>query len=136
MNRRSALERLRVARVATLATLDPSGRAHLVPIVFALVDDRIVTAVDHKPKRTASLRRLDNIRHDPRVTVLAHLYSETWSDLWWVRADGTAEVVHPDEARHGDLVLPLRHKYAAHYRDVHLGSAIVVTVVSITGWAA
>src|SRR5690606_41273301 len=53
-----------------------------------------------KPKRSRELRRLENIRRDPRVTVLAHHYEADWSKLWWVRAEGTATVreVPPDTA--------------------------------------
>ena len=35
---------------ARLATVRPDGSPHVVPIVFALVGDRLVTAVDAKPE--------------------------------------------------------------------------------------
>ena len=81
------------ARVARLATVDPSGAPHLVPIVFALVGDVIHSAVDAKPKRHSRLRRLANIAHDPRVSVLADHYDDDWTALWWIRADGVATVL-------------------------------------------
>ena len=66
------------------------GLIDLVPITFAVVDDdSIVTAVDHKPKRTTRLQRLENIRKNPSVTVLVDHYDDDWSTLWWVRARGT-----------------------------------------------
>jgi PPOX class probable F420-dependent enzyme len=91
-------ERFATARVARLATVTPDGAPHLVPIVFALVGDVISTAVDGKPKRTRKLRRLVNIAHEARVSVLADHYDDNdWSALWWVRADGRATITDEPE---------------------------------------
>jgi PPOX class probable F420-dependent enzyme len=90
-------ERFASARVARLATVTPDGAPHLVPIVFAVVGDVIHTAVDGKPKRHRNLRRLANIAHEPRVSVLADFYDDDWSRLWWVRADGRAAVTGEPE---------------------------------------
>ena len=69
---------------------------HVVPCTFALLGDAtIVSAVDHKPKRTTALRRLANIAANPRVALLADHYDDDWEALWWARADGTARVVAP-----------------------------------------
>ena len=83
-----ARRRLAAARVARLATVGGPGSPHLVPVTFAVAGDRIYSAVDAKPKTTRDLRRLRNIRADPRVAVLADHYDEDWSRLWWARADG------------------------------------------------
>src|SRR5688500_15454960 len=78
------------ARVARLATRNPSGEIDLVPVVFALLGgDRLVTAVDQKPKTTRRLQRLADVEHDPRVTVLIDHYDDAdWTALWWVRLHG------------------------------------------------
>src|SRR5262249_55668044 len=80
------------AHVARLATADAGGQPHLVPIVFAVVEDEIYSATDNKPKSTAGsqgrLRRLDNIRANASVSVLVDHYEDDWSRLWWARADG------------------------------------------------
>src|SRR6185503_10333987 len=70
------LLRMRVAeaRVARLATLDPDGRPHLVPIVFVLDDDTLYSAVDAKPKRSRALRRIKNARTQPNITILINKY--------------------------------------------------------------
>src|ERR671935_135408 len=81
------------ARVARLATADAEGRPHLVAITFAVDGDEIITAVDHKPKRTVRLRRLANIEANPRVSVLADHYEDDWSGLWWARADGRPQLL-------------------------------------------
>ena len=69
-------DRFANARVAHLATVGDTGAPHLVPIVFALVGDVIHSAVDGKPKRHTALRRLANIAHEPRVSVLADHYDD------------------------------------------------------------
>ena len=90
-------QRFAEARVARLATVTAEGAPHLVPIVFALVGEVLCTAVDAKPKRHRALRRLTNIAHEPRVSVLADHYDEDWSTLWWVRADGLATITDEPE---------------------------------------
>jgi PPOX class probable F420-dependent enzyme len=125
--------RVEQARVARLATHNPSGAIDLVPITFALVGDRIVTAVDHKPKRTSQLQRLENIRHNPDVTVLVDHYSDDWSTLWWVRLRGRAEVL---ESAGRTAVAPLVAKYAQYRERPPAGPVIVVHVADATAWSA
>ena len=67
--------------VARLATIGRSGEVDLVPITFVLAGATIVSAVDHKPKQTRRLRRLDNIAREPRVTVLIDHYDDDWTSL-------------------------------------------------------
>ena len=59
--------RLSSARVGRLATVRPDGGPHVVACCFAVQGDRLWTAVDAKPKTTARLQRLDNIRAHPRA---------------------------------------------------------------------
>ena len=130
-----ARRRLAVARVARLATLNADGTADLVPITFALVDaDTLVTAVDHKPKRTAALRRLDNVRARPEVTVLVDHYEDEWSNLWWVRLRGEAVVVEPGAPGHQAVVDALVEKYDQYREQAPVGAAIVVTIVAWRSW--
>jgi len=135
MTRDEIYHRLDTARVATFASIGADGRSHLVPIVFVHTGDTLVTAVDHKPKRTPALRRLENISRDDRVTVLVHHYAEDWNDLWWIRIDGTAEIIPAGNARHHPVVQPLIRKYG-QYQGIDLGDAIVVTMNKVLGWAA
>ena len=89
--------------MARLATVDDRGAPQLVPIVFALAEQTIYSVVDAKPKRTAELRRLENVRSNPAVSVLVDHYDDSdWSALWWVRADGAGRVLDAAEreARH------------------------------------
>lgn len=138
-----ARRRFTAAPVARLATVgdarerDGSGlvQPHVVPVTFAVDGDRIVTAVDAKPKTSRRLKRLRNIRAYPRVSVLADHYEADWDALWWVRADGGAEILEsePDRAR------PLRllaDKYPQYGEAVPDGPVIVITVQRWIGWAA
>src|SRR5918994_4866978 len=102
--------RVTAARVARLATTDPDGRPHLVPIVFAVEGDTLYTAVDRKPKRSTKLRRIENARARPDVTVLVDHYEEDWSRLWWIRLRGRARVLDEGDERERALRL-LEEKY-------------------------
>ncbi|MGI9006211.1 MAG: TIGR03668 family PPOX class F420-dependent oxidoreductase [Streptosporangiaceae bacterium] len=129
---RGLLARARVARLATVAA---DGRPHLVPITFAVSGDRIVTAVDAKPKTTRSLRRLANIRANPLVAVLADHYDEDWSRLWWARADGVATIVDDQVAMAGPFGL-LASRYPVYLISPPPGPVIVIRVTAWSGWSA
>lgn len=120
--------------VARLATTGRNG-PRLVPIVFVLIGDRIVTAVDHKPKQTRRLGRLSNIAATPEVSALVDHYSQDWNALWWVRADGTARVIEAVSVADGDRTA-LAGKYPQYQDDPPAGPYIEITVVRWTGWTA
>jgi PPOX class probable F420-dependent enzyme len=121
--------------VARLATVAPDGAPHLVPVVFALSDQTVYTAVDAKPKTTQRLRRLTNIERNPQVSLLVDHYDEDWSRLWWVRADGVAEIHHQGATVQTAQAL-LRVKYA-QYQSVSLtGPVIAIAVRRWSSWHA
>lgn len=131
-----ARERLAAARIARLATAGDDRRPHLIPVTFAVAGDRVCIAVDHKPKTTVHLRRLRNIRENPRVSLLADHYDEDWTRLWWVRADGQARVIDPGGAAEYDcLVDALVSKYDQYRRVRPGGPVIVITAERVTGWS-
>lgn len=127
--------RVEAARVGRLATVSPDGRPHLVPVVFALSGDTLVTAVDAKPKSGGRLRRLDNIRVNAEVTVLVDHYDEDWSRLWWVRLDGEARILTEPASTRGPLAL-LATKYRQYRRQPPQGPVISVRLRGWRGWAA
>src|SRR5947207_9892591 len=102
--------RINDLRVARLATSDPDGRPHVIPIVFALDGDTLYSAVDRKPKRSQTLRRIENARARPDVTILVDHYQDDWSRLWWIRIRGRARVLDDGEERERALRL-LTEKY-------------------------
>jgi len=130
-----ARQRFASARVATLGTTNPAGEVDLVPITFAVDGDRLVSAVDHKPKTTVRLQRLDNIRANPRVTVLAHRYDEEWDGLWWVRVRGDARVVSTGR-HHRQAVDSLVAKYPQLVGTPPTGSVIIVEIDEWLAWTA
>jgi PPOX class probable F420-dependent enzyme len=127
--------RVAESRVARLATLDPDGRAHVVPIVFALGGDTLYSAVDSKPKRTRTLRRIENARRRPDVTVLVDHYDEDWTRLWWVRLRGRARVL--DSGAEADRALELLTAKYEQYRETPPGlPALAVDIDEWRGWSA
>jgi PPOX class probable F420-dependent enzyme len=132
-----ARQRFAAARVARLATVDATGRPHLVPVVFAVDESIVYSAVDGKPKTTMELRRLANVEANPSVTMLVDHYDDAdWTALWWVRADGIGRVLPPesDEAQHAvDLLMD---RYPQHRADPPAGAVLAVEVSRWSAWAA
>lgn len=123
------------AQVARLATVAADGTPHLVPVVFAVRDDVVYTAVDAKPKTTRRLRRLANIENNPQVSVLVDHYADDWTQLWWVRADGAATIHHDGATMRTGYDL-LHAKYPQYHSVPLDGPVISVTVRRWTGWHA
>lgn len=127
--------RVAEARVARLATLDPDGRPHLVPVVFALAGDTLYTAVDAKRKRSRTLRRIENARRRPDVTVLVDRYDEDWALLWWVRLRGLARVLEGGEEAERALAL-LAAKYEPYREAPPEPPVLAVDVLEWRAWDA
>jgi PPOX class probable F420-dependent enzyme len=129
-----ARERFAAARVARLATADAGGRPHLVPIAFAVEDDRIYSAVDAKPKRTTALRRLANVAENPAVAVLVDHYDDVdWSALWWVRADGFGRVLESVDPEAERAIALLAERYPQQRAT---GAVLAIDVTRWSGWSA
>jgi PPOX class probable F420-dependent enzyme len=128
-------ERVRTARVARLATIDADGRPHLVPIVFVLDGDTLYTAVDAKPKRSRRLRRIENARARPDVTVLVDRYEDDWRRLWWVRLRASARVLDEGEEAERALEL-LAEKYEQYGSEPPGLPVLALDVVEWRGWLA
>ncbi|WP_433382869.1 TIGR03668 family PPOX class F420-dependent oxidoreductase [Streptosporangium sp. CA-115845] len=121
-------------RIARLATVGGDGMPHVVPVTFAIQGDRLMIAIDHKPKTTMNLRRLRNIRENPRVCVLADHYDDDWTQLWWVRADGEATIVETGAERTA-AVEALAEKYSQYQDHVPEGPVICIGVTRWSGWS-
>jgi len=142
MDEDEARRRFMAAQVARLATVDAALRPHLVPIVFARHGGEIVTAIDHKPKRSQRVKRLRNIAAHPAVCLLVDAYGEDWDRLWWVRADGDARILPPGAPEAGArdeytaAIEVLRQKYAPYRQQPPDGPVIAITVHRWHGWRA
>jgi PPOX class probable F420-dependent enzyme len=136
VTRDEARRRFAAARVARLATVGSDGRPHLVPITFVVVGDTVYSAVDSKPKRTTALRRLANVRDNPRVAVLVDQYDDDWSRLWWVRADGAGRVLDPTDAEAGAAIDELALRYPRYRTERPAGPVLAIDVDRWSGWSA
>ena len=137
MTGEEARRRFLAARVARLATADADGVPHLVPVVFAADGDTVFIAVDHKPKRTTALKRLANVRANPRVALLADEYDdEDWDALWWVRADGEGRVLEPEDPVAQRAVELLQERYPQHRAAPPEGPVLAIEIMRWSGWTA
>jgi PPOX class probable F420-dependent enzyme len=103
-------------RVGHLGLLDDAGRPRVLPVTFAVVGDRIWSAVDDKPKRRPgeTLARVRWLRARAESALTVDRYDDDWSRLAWVQLIGSTLVV---EARgHPEVVAALAARYP-HYRD-------------------
>jgi PPOX class probable F420-dependent enzyme len=125
--------RVIAARVGRLATVSAAGRPHLVPCCFALTGDTIYSAIDHKPKSTRRLQRLENLRGNPQAALLVDHYADDWSTLWWVRADGSGRVLDggPDAT---DAIALLVAKYPQYRDSPPAGPVIAIDVTTWRSW--
>ena len=107
--------------MARLATIDRDGRPHLVPIVFVLDGE--------------TLRRIENARREPNVTVLVDDYDDDWGRLWWVRLSGRARVL--DEGAEAEKALDLLVAKYEQYREAPPGLPVLaIDVDEWRSWAA
>ena len=126
-------DRLAAARVARLGTVTADGRPHLVPCCFALVGDTAYSAVDAKPKSTLALRRLANLRTNPRASLLVDHYAEDWETLWWIRVDGTGRVIE-DGPEHATALAALAAKYEQYRRRTPPGAVVALDITAWRSW--
>jgi PPOX class probable F420-dependent enzyme len=78
--------------VAVLATNEPDGGVHAVPLWFALVDDAVVFATG------SSSRKVRNLERDARATLVVH-DSRPGFEVCGASIRGRAQVVGGDAAR-------------------------------------
>ena len=128
------LERSRSGR---LATVDPQGRPHNVPICYVLLDDVVYTPIDEKPKTgdPRELRRIRNVLANPHVClVVDHYEDEDWTRLAWLQVRATASLVE-DAAERTRALAALRARYR-QYRAMALEDLplLKLTPTRLVGW--
>jgi PPOX class probable F420-dependent enzyme len=117
-------------RVARLATVDDAGYPHLVPVCYATDGRAYYSPIDAKPKRSPPerLKRVRNIRGNPRVALLIDHYEEDWARLRFVMVQGHAELLEAGAEWRVARAL-LEAKYP-QYRNLPLGpSGLVIKIV-------
>ncbi len=99
-------------RVGHLATSDRRGVPHVIPVCYEYDSGTVYSALDLKPKRVRprELKRVRNIRSNPRVALIVDDYSEDWGDLAYVLVHGQAVILESGAERQRAEAL-LREKY-------------------------
>jgi PPOX class probable F420-dependent enzyme len=98
--------------------------------------DRLWTAIDAKPKSGARLQRLENVRANPRASLLVDHYEEDWEALWWVRVDGTAAILDIGNEEEDRAIAALTARYPQYAQAPPPGPVIAIAIERITGWSA
>lgn len=121
-------------RVAHLATAGADGWPHAAPICFVYLAGCFYSAIDEKPKRPGTLRRVRNITANPRAALIFDSYDEDWTKLGWVLVRGAAAIIDTG-AEHVGAVAALREKYA-QYETMALSrrQLIKVTPERVSSW--
>jgi PPOX class probable F420-dependent enzyme len=129
---------LESCRVGHLATVDPSGQPHVVPVCFAYLNAALYTPIDQKPKRgdPLSLRRVRNLLANPAVCLTVDRYDEDWSRLAWLQLRGRAALVD-DTAERAAALASLRRRYR-QYLAMELESRPLIRIgpERVVAWAA
>ncbi len=130
---------LRTARVARLATASAAGRPHVVPVCFVSDGAFLYSAIDSKPKRgdPRRLRRLQNLRENPRAALLVDHYEEDWARLRYLLIRCTAEMLETGPDRDRALAF-LREKYPQYRTMPGFGDAAVIRLAPerVVAWSA
>ena len=120
---------IRQARVGHLATVDEQGQPLNLPFCFAFDGECLYSPIDEKPKTVAprELKRVRNIRANPRVSVVVHRYDdEDWSRLAHIIIQGKADILANGET-HRKAVRLLRRKYP-QYRAMALDERPMIQI--------
>ena len=127
---------LEAHRVGHLATAGADGAPHVVPVCYALDDGALYFVADEKPKRRPAreLRRLRNVRENPRAAIVVDDWDEDWTRLGWVMLRGPAEIL-PDGPEHDQAQALLRSRYP-QYRGMELDElpVIAIRIERVTSW--
>jgi PPOX class probable F420-dependent enzyme len=115
-----------------MSTLDPDGSAHSVPVVYAVVENEIVSPIDHKPKSGKVLARVRNLNRDPHATLLVDHWAEDWTQLIWLMIRGRAEV---DAQPPVDLVRAINARYPQYAADEEHDAVIRLRPTRLMWWS-
>ena len=131
-----ASELLESARVAHLGLVDEEGHPRVLPVTFALAEDRIWSAVDEKPKRAPGkeLARVRFLRRDPRAALTIDRYEEDWTQLAWLQVLGQVSVVEASDAAGG--LAALTAKYSQYGRSPPPGPLLALAPKRCLFWRA
>lgn len=126
------------ARVGRLATADSLGQPMVVPICYAFDGTVLYSAVDAKPKDAPpeGLKRIRNLRENPRVSIVIDEYQEDWTRLRYVVIQGQADLLTegPQFAHGVDLLVAKYPQYRTLGLPRERGLMIRVTPSRVSAW--
>ena len=108
-------------RVCRLATANPAGMPHLVPVCQVVSDGKIWFASG------TDGRKAKNLAANPRVAVTVDLYSEDWEHIKGVMVQGQARL-HARGPRFRRIRALLYRKYPQYAREAALDESDSVVV--------
>jgi PPOX class probable F420-dependent enzyme len=104
---------------------------HAVPVAFAVVDGRIFSPIDDKPKSGRELARVKYVRSRGKAAFLVDRWSEDWLQLGWVMVRGNAVI---EESR--SVTQSFLDRYP-QYQELSLSPgkrAIALTPTTVSWW--
>jgi hypothetical protein len=126
-------------------TVDGAGRAHLVPVCFAVHGERVGLPTDAvKAKQQGRLARVTHALDTGVATLLVEGWdADDWSRLWWVRADlslepaaGAHDADREPNNSDPDLLAAVRAKYTPYETGESIQSLLHLRIDHLVGWAA
>ena len=125
-------------RVAHLATVDEEGSPHVVPVCFVCIDNDIYITIDGKPKTgdPKSLKRIRNIKANPKIALILDKYDEDWTRLAWVLVRGRADILES-----GGEQLSAQESLRCRYPQLKKMMlkrmpVIAIRIAKVTSWGA
>jgi PPOX class probable F420-dependent enzyme len=126
---------LEVARVGHLGVIDDYGRPRVLPVVYAIHDGAVWTAVDNKPKRGGrELARVRWLRERPDAVLTVDHYEQDWSRLAWVQLLGRVAVL--DGPPSGPVLEALARRYPQYRHDPPPGPSLRLIATRAVCWRA
>jgi PPOX class probable F420-dependent enzyme len=105
-----ATELLEGEPVARLAHLDERDLPRVLPVTFAIAEDAVWSAIDHKPKRAAEPARVSRLRRRPEAALCVDRYDHDWRRLAWVQLLGRVTVLEASTAEPGLAALVAKYE--------------------------
>ena len=105
-------------------------------MTYAVLQNTIVTAIDHKrkeipPERLARVRWL---RARPRAALTVDRYDDDWSQLQWVQALGPITILEATDAP--EAIAALTERYAPYHDKPPGGPVLSLAPDRVLWWRA
>ena len=117
-----------------LGLIDDADRPRVLPVTFALLGERIYSAIDNKPKAPGVPARVRYLRRRPEAALTVDRYDDDWSELAWVQVLGRIDVVDADDEP--AAMAALAAKYEPYRRDPPPGPLLRLTPERALHWRA